>query len=82
MHIPSTEVTYGNGIVCCKVDFVSLLAVEGNCLAVSGVILRTLEEWKCFRCLGRVIFWSRLCLAKDEFRYHDASLFDSVPWNE
>ena len=24
----------------------------------------------CFRCLERVILWSRLCLAKEEFRYH------------
>ena len=24
----------------------------------------------CFRCLEKVIWWSRLCLAKDEFRYH------------
>ena len=24
----------------------------------------------CFRCLEKVILWSRLCLAKDEFRYH------------
>ena len=39
--------------------FVSLLTVEGNCLAVSRVILRTLDEWKCFRCLEEVILWSR-----------------------
>ena len=24
----------------------------------------------CFRCLEKVSLWSRLCLAKDEFRYH------------
>ena len=24
----------------------------------------------CFRCLEKVILWSRLCLAKDEFRYY------------
>ena len=24
----------------------------------------------CFRCLEKVILWSRLCLVKDEFRYH------------
>ena len=24
----------------------------------------------CFRCMEKVILWSRLCLAKDEFRYH------------
>ena len=24
----------------------------------------------CFRCLEKVIFWSRLCLAKDEVKYH------------
>ena len=24
----------------------------------------------CFWCLEKVILWSRLCLAKDEFRYH------------
>ena len=24
----------------------------------------------CFRCLEKVILWSLLCLAKDEFRYH------------
>ena len=24
----------------------------------------------CFRCLEKVILWSRLCLAKDEFSYH------------
>ena len=48
----------------------SLLTVEGIFLAVSRVILRTLDEWKCFRCLERVILWSRLGLAKDEFRYH------------
>ena len=46
------------------------LAVEENCLAVSRVILRTLDEWKCFRYLEKVILWSRLCLAKDEFKYH------------
>ena len=34
--------------VCCNVDFVSLLAVEGNFLAVSRVLLRTLDECKCF----------------------------------
>ena len=34
--------------VCCKVDFKSLLAVEGNFLAVSRVLLRTLDECKCF----------------------------------
>ena len=56
--------------VCFKVDFVSLLAVEGNWLAVSRVILRTLDEWKCSRWLEKVILWSRLCLAKDESRYH------------
>ena len=27
--------------VCCKVDFVSLFAVEGNCLAVSSVIFNS-----------------------------------------
>ena len=48
----------------------SLLTVEGIFLALSRVILRTLDEWKCFRCLERVILWSRLSLAKDEFRYH------------
>ena len=56
--------------MCCKVGFVSFLAVEENCLAVSRVILRTLDEWKCFRYLEKVILWSRLCLAKDEFKYH------------
>ena len=39
----------------------SLLAVGGNCLAVSWVIMRTLDEWKCFRCLEKVILWNRLC---------------------
>ena len=24
----------------------------------------------CFRCLVKVILWGRLCLARDEFRYH------------
>ena len=24
----------------------------------------------CFRCLEKVIFWSHLCLAKDEVKYH------------
>ena len=56
--------------VCCKVDFVSLLAVERNYLAVSRVILRTLNEWKCFRCLEKADLWSRSCLAKVEFRYY------------
>ena len=51
----------------------SLLAVKGNCLAVSRVILRTLDEWKCFRCLEKVILWSRL--AKDEFGYHRQYLY-------
>ena len=46
------------------------LTVEAIFLAVSRVILRTLDEWKYFRCLERVILWSRLGLAKDEFRYH------------
>ena len=41
--------------VCWKMDFVSSLAVERNCLAVSRVIMRTLDEWKCFRCLEKVI---------------------------
>ena len=41
--------------VCWKIDFVSSLAVERNCLAVSRVIMRTLDEWKCFRCLEKVI---------------------------
>ena len=53
-----------------KVDFMSLLAVEENGSAVLRVILRTLDEWKCFRFLEKVILRSRLCLAKDEFRYH------------
>ena len=47
----------------------SLLTVEGIFLAVSRVILRTMDECKCFRCLERVILWSRWGLAKDEFRY-------------
>ena len=38
-----------------KMDFVSSLTVERNCLAVSRVIMRTLDEWKCFRCLEKVI---------------------------
>ena len=37
----------------------SLLTVEGIFLAILRVILRTLDEWKCFRCLERVILWSR-----------------------
>ena len=41
--------------VCWKMDFVSSLTVERNCLAVSRVIMRTLDEWKCFRCLEKVI---------------------------
>ena len=41
--------------VCWKIDFVSSLAVERNCLAVSRVIMRTLDEWKYFRCLEKVI---------------------------
>ena len=41
--------------VCWKMDFVSSLAVERNCLAISRVIMRTLDEWKCFRCLEKVI---------------------------
>ena len=41
----------------------SLLAFKGNCLAVSRVILRTMDEWKCFRWLEKVNLWSRLCLA-------------------
>ena len=32
----------------------------------------------CFRCLEKVIFWSRLCLAKDEFRYHDWFFFSGM----
>ena len=47
----------------------SLLTVEGIFLAVSRVILRTMDECKFFRCLERVILWSRWGLAKDEFRY-------------
>ena len=54
----------------CIFDFVLLLAVEGNCLPVLRVVLRTLDEWKCFRCLEEVILWSRLCLAMDQFRFH------------
>ena len=38
-----------------KMDFVSSLTVERNFLAVSRVIMRTLDEWKCFRCLEKVI---------------------------
>ena len=34
----------------------------------------------CFRCLEKVIFWSRLCLAKDEFRYHDWFFFFRNEW--
>ena len=41
--IGSFNVRSLNSCKCCKVDFVSLLAVEGNCLAVSRVILRTLD---------------------------------------
>ena len=41
--------------VCWKMDFLSSLTVERNCLAVSRVIMRTLDEWKCFRCLEKVI---------------------------
>ena len=41
--------------VCWKIDFVTSLTVERNCLAVSRVIMRTLDEWKCFRCLEKVI---------------------------
>ena len=41
--------------VCWKIDFASSLAVERNCLAVSRVIMRTLDEWKYFRCLEKVI---------------------------
>ena len=60
----------------------SLLTVEGIFLAVSRVILRTLDEWKCFRCLesdlvescrfgqGRIQIPSLACL------------FDSVIWSE
>ena len=29
----------------------------------------------CFRCLEKVILWSRLCLAKDEFRYHHKHVY-------
>ena len=36
--IGSFNVRSLNSCKCCKVDFVSLLAVEGNCLAVSRVI--------------------------------------------
>ena len=36
-------------------------------LAVLRVILRTLDELKCFRCLEKAILWSRLCLVEDEF---------------
>ena len=37
----------------------------------------------CFRCLEKVILWSRLCLARDEFRYPSlACLFDFNIWNE
>ena len=68
--IRSFNVRSLNSCKCCKVDFVSLLAVEGNCLAVSRVILRTLDKWKCFQCLEKVILWIHLCLAKGEFRYH------------
>ena len=51
-------------------------------LAVLRVILRTLDELKFFRCLEKVILWSRLCLVKDEFLSLQipslACLFDSV----
>ena len=29
----------------------------------------------CFRCLEKVILWSRLCLAKDEFRYNHQHVY-------
>ena len=37
----------------------------------------------CFRCLEKVILWSRLCLAMDEFRYHRWHvylIFFSLEW--
>ena len=29
----------------------------------------------CFRCLKKVILWNRLCLAKDEFKYHRCHVY-------
>ena len=32
--------------------------------------LRTLDKWKFFQCLEKVILWIHLCFGKGEFRYH------------
>ena len=60
--------------VCCKVDFVSLLAVEGNFFGCFEGTFENTGRMQMFWCLEKVILSSRLAKAKakakDEFRYH------------
>ena len=61
--IRSFDVRSLNSCKCVARWIYVIIGCWGKCLAVSSVILRTLDECKCFRCLGKVILWSRLCLA-------------------
>ena len=53
----------------CRLYFSGLV-----CLVISldECLIKVNYGWfcVCFRCLEKVILWSRLCLAKDDFRYH------------
>ena len=67
-----------NGKPCCKIHDLLIVPI----IFFSGLVcsVPSLDECLikinyerfcvCFRCLEKVILWSRLCLVKDEFRYH------------
>ena len=60
----------------------SLLAVKGNCLAVSRVILRTLDEWKVFL-PGESELVEFFMFSQGRIQIPSlACLFDSVNWSE
>ena len=53
----------------CRLYFSGLVC---SVLSLNECLIKINYGWfcVCFRCPEKVILWSRLCLAKDEFRYH------------
>ena len=64
-----------NGKLCCKICWACRLYFSGLVYSVLSLdeCLIKINYGRfcvCLRCLEKVILWSRLCLAKNEFRYH------------
>ena len=56
----------------CRLYFSGLVC---SVLSPDECLIRIGRFCVCFRCLEKVILWSSLCLAKDEFRYHHRHVY-------